>query len=59
MSPGQMLHRQMPQLNLECVLDVPSNLPLKFCQNWVSNSRDIPNIEFVCGGGGGCKVIFT
>ena len=37
----------MSQLNSECVLFVPCNLPLKFDQNGVSNSRDIPYIEFV------------
>ena len=29
----------------------PRNLPLKFGQSWVSNSWDIPDIEFVVGDG--------
>ena len=36
----------------------PRNLPLKFCQNRVSNSWDIDDVEFpvvVVGGGGGVK----
>ena len=34
-------------------------LPLKFGQNWVSNSLDIADIEFVrVVGGWWCKVIF-
>ena len=24
----------------------PRNLPLKFCQNWISNSSDIEDVEF-------------
>ena len=41
----------------------PRNLTVKFGWNWVSNSWDIADIEFVWvvvggGGGGGCKVIF-
>ena len=31
----------------------PRNLPLKFGQNWVTNSWDIADIEFLVGGGGG------
>ena len=40
---------------MESVQDGPRNLRLKFCQNQVSNSRDIADIEFVVvvGGGGG------
>ena len=60
-----MLPVQMLPWQLESVLDVPKNLPLKFHQNRVSNSWDIADIEFVwvvvvvvVGGGGGCKVIF-
>ena len=56
---GQMLRGQMSPRQLESVLDVPRNLPLKFHQNWVSNSRDIADIEFVWVVGGGCKVIFA
>ena len=36
---------------------------MKFCQNWVSNSRDIADIEFVVvvvvGGGGGVPSHFV
>ena len=41
----------MSPLQLESVLDVPRNLPLKFDQNRVSNSGDIADIEFLWGGG--------
>ena len=34
-----------------CFKDGPRNLPLKFGQNLVSNSRDITDIEFVWVGG--------
>ena len=64
-----MLPGQMPLWQLESVLDVSRNLPLKFHKNRVSNSWDISDIEFVWvvvvvvggggGGGGGCKVIFV
>ena len=47
MSPEQMLPRQMSPWQLESVLDVPRNLPLKFHQNWVSNSLYIGDIKFV------------
>ena len=47
MFPWQILPWQ-----LESVLDVPRNLPLKFHQNRVSNSWDIADIEFLWGGGG-------
>ena len=30
--------------NRNCVSDVPRNLPLKFCQNHVSNCGDIPDL---------------
>ena len=40
MSPGQMSLWQ-----LESVLDVPRNLPVKFHQNRVSNSWDIPDMD--------------
>ena len=43
---------------MEFVLDVPRNLPLKFGQNRVSNSRDIADIKFVWGVAG-CKVTFV
>ena len=46
-----MLPGQMSLWQLESVLDVPRNLPVKFHQNRVSNSWDIANIEFVSGGG--------
>ena len=38
-----MLPRQMAQ----CVLDVPSNLPLKFCQNQVCNRWDVVVVVFI------------
>ena len=44
----------LPQ-QLKSVQDSPMNLRLKFGQNRVSNSRDIADIEFVVGGGGGVK----
>ena len=37
----------MSMLQLESFANVPRNLPLKFHQNWVSNSWDSANIEFV------------
>ena len=46
MLPGQMLPGQMSLWQLGSVLDGPSNLPLKFGQNPVSNSRDIDDFEF-------------
>ena len=46
-----MLPRQMSPRQLESVFDVPSNLPLKFGQNQVSNRKDIADIEFVWMGG--------
>ena len=33
------------QILLESVLDVPRKLPLKFHQNRVSNSQDIPDMD--------------
>ena len=51
MSQGQMLREKMSPRQLESVLNVHRNLPLKFHQNRVSNSWDIANIEFVSGGG--------
>ena len=36
-----MLLVQMSPLQLESVKDGPMNLPLKFAQNWFSNSSDI------------------
>ena len=33
---------------LESVKDGPMNLPLKFGQNWVSNSRDITDMDIYC-----------
>ena len=47
MSQGQMLPGQMSPWQLESVLNVHRNLPLKFHQNRVSNSWDIANIEFL------------
>ena len=53
MSPGQMLPGQMSPWQLESVLDVPWSLSLNFHQNWISNSWDIADIEFVWWGGVG------
>ena len=47
MSSWQMLPGQMSQWQLKSVQDGPRDLTLKFCQNRVSNSWDIANIEFV------------
>ena len=47
MLPGQILPGQMSLWQLESVLDVPRNLPVKFHQNRVSNSWDIAEIEFL------------
>ena len=47
MLPGQMLPGQISPWQLESVLDVHRNLPLKFHQNRVSNSWDIADIEFL------------
>ena len=46
-----MLRGQMSPRQLESVLNVHRNLPLKFHQNRVSNSRDIADIEFLWWGG--------
>ena len=43
-SPGQMLLGQMSHWLSESVLDVPKKLPLKFHQNQVRNSWDIPDM---------------
>ena len=47
-----MLPGEKSPWQLESVLDVPCNLPLKFDQNQVSNSCDIADIEFLWVGGG-------
>ena len=58
MSQGQILRGQMSPWQLESVLNVHRNLPLKFHQNWVSNSRDNADVRFVWWWWGGvCKVI--
>ena len=44
MSRGQMLRGQMSPWQLESFLNVQRNLPLKFHQNWVSNSWDISDM---------------
>ena len=45
---------------LKSVQDSPMNLRLKFRQNWVSNSRDITDIEFLRWWGGvGCAKSFS
>ena len=51
MLPGQMLPGQMSPYQLESVLEVPRNLPLKFGQNRAGNSWDIADFEFVWVGG--------
>ena len=45
MSPEQMLPGQMSLWQLESVLDVPRNLPLKFHQKRVANNWDIADID--------------
>ena len=40
---------------MESVQDPPRNLFSKLGQNWVSNSKDIADIKFAVGGGGGPK----
>ena len=50
MSRGQMLRGQMSPWQLDFVLNVHRNLPLKFHQNRVSNSWDIADIGFLWWG---------
>ena len=45
MLPGQMLPGQMLPLHLTSIKDGPIKLTLKFGQDWVSNSWDIPNMD--------------
>ena len=45
MSPGQMLPGQMSLWQLASVKDGSRNLPLKFSQNQVSNTWDIPYMD--------------
>ena len=45
MSTGQMLPGQMSSWQLGCVKDGARNLRLKFGQNRVSNSWDIPDMD--------------
>ena len=45
MMPGQILPGQMSLWQLESVLDVPRNSPLRFHKNRVSNSWDIPDMN--------------
>ena len=52
-----MLHEQMLMWQLESVLDVPRDLPLKVGQKRVSNRGVIADIEFVWWVV--CKVIFA
>ena len=52
-----MLPGQMSSLHLKSVSVGPRNLPFKFGQNWVSNSWDIADIEFVWVVGGGWVVV--
>ena len=61
MLPGQLLPGQMSPWQLESVQDGPRILLLKFGQNWVINSWDIADIEFVwvvVVGGGGPKSFY-
>ena len=59
MSWRQMLPGQMSSWQLESVLNVHRNLPLKFHQNRVSNSWYIADIEFVWVGVGWCAKSFS
>ena len=52
-----MLRGQMWPWQLESVLNVHRNLPLKFHQNRVSNSWDIADIEFLLWGGDATVVV--
>ena len=45
MLPGEMLHGQMSLWHLLSVKDGSMNLPLKFSQNQVSNTLDIPYMD--------------
>ena len=45
MLPGQMLPGQMSLWQLEPVLDVPRNIPLKFHPNQVNKSLYIPDMD--------------
>ena len=45
MSWGQMLPGQMSPWQLESVIDVPMNIPLKFHQNQVNKNWDIPDMD--------------
>ena len=61
--PGQMFPGKMSLWQLCIVKEKHGKLLLKFCQNLMSNSRDIADIEFpvvgggwwVVGGGGGLQ----
>ena len=44
--PGQMLPGQITLWQLSIVKEKQGKLPLKCCQNWMSKSRDIADIEF-------------
>ena len=48
MLPGQLLPGQMSPWQLSSVKDCPRNLLLKFGQNQVSNSWDIPDMDKCC-----------
>ena len=48
-----MLQKQMLPGNLCPVKDCPRNLPMKFGENQMINSRDISLMEFVSVGGSG------
>ena len=48
MSQGQILPVQMSLSQLKSVQDGSRNLPLKFGQNLVSNSLDIPGTDKCC-----------
>ena len=57
MLPRQILPGQMSSWQLESVLNVHRNLLLKFHQNWVSNSWDIADFEFLWVVGGWVVVV--
>ena len=51
MLPGQMMPGQMSPWQIEFVLDDHKNLKLKFGHNWVSNSWEITDLDFLVVGG--------
>ena len=57
MSIGQIFPGQISLWQLSIVKEKHGKLPLTFCQNWMSNSQDIANIEFPVVVGGGWVVV--